>query len=61
MIGPGNVADPTVRVRQQRKPSRIAEVRRRDLIDAEIQDIAAFGYDAVTVATICERAGFHAA
>jgi TetR/AcrR family transcriptional repressor of bet genes len=58
MIGPGNVADRVVRVRHQRKPSRIAEVRRRDLIDAAIQDIAALGYDAVTVTTICERAGF---
>jgi TetR/AcrR family transcriptional repressor of bet genes len=47
-----------VRVPQQRKPSRIAELRRRDLIDAAIRDIATLGYDAVTVATICERAGF---
>jgi TetR/AcrR family transcriptional repressor of bet genes len=47
-----------VRVPQKRKPSRIAELRRRDLIDAAIRDIATLGYDAVTVATICERAGF---
>ncbi len=47
-----------VRVPHKRKPSRIAELRRRDLIDAAIRDIATLGYDAVTVATICERAGF---
>jgi TetR/AcrR family transcriptional repressor of bet genes len=47
-----------VRLPQKRKPSRIAELRRRDLIDAAIRDIATLGYDAVTVATICERAGF---
>ncbi len=47
-----------VRVPHKRKPSRIAELRRRDLIDAAIRDIAKLGYDAVTVATICERAGF---
>jgi TetR/AcrR family transcriptional regulator, transcriptional repressor of bet genes len=47
-----------VTVPQTRKPSRIAEERKRDLIQAAIRDIAAHGYDAVTVATICEEAGF---
>lgn len=46
------------RVRRTRKPSRIAQERRRDLIDAAIRDIAVQGYDAVTVASICEEAGF---
>ncbi|MES4992594.1 TetR family transcriptional regulator C-terminal domain-containing protein [Phyllobacterium sp. 22229] len=44
--------------RQKRKPSRIAQERRRDLIDGAIRNIAAVGYDAVTIATICEEAGF---
>jgi len=48
----------TTRLPQTRKPSRIAEERKRDLIQAAIRDIAAHGYDAVTVATICEAAGF---
>jgi TetR/AcrR family transcriptional repressor of bet genes len=52
------MADTVVRVPQTRKPSRIAEERKRDLIQAAIRDIAAHGYDAVTVATICEEAGF---
>src|SRR5277367_741850 len=52
------MAGEVVRLPQKRKPSRIAELRRRDLIDAAIRDIATLGYDAVTVATICERAGF---
>src|SRR5579884_1598608 len=52
------MADVAVRARQNRKPSRIAQERRRNLIDAAIRDIAAQGYDAVTVATICEEAGF---
>jgi AcrR family transcriptional regulator len=52
------MAGDVVRVPQQRKPSRMAEVRRRDLIDAAIGDIATPGYDAVAVATIGERAGF---
>ncbi len=43
---------------QNRKPSRIAPERRRNLIDAAIRNIAAKGYDAVTIATICEEAGF---
>jgi len=46
------------RTPQKRKPSRIAQERRRDLIDAAIRDIAANGYDTVTIATICEEAGF---
>jgi hypothetical protein len=52
------MAGDVVRVPQKRKPSRMAEVRRRDLIDAAIGDIATPGYDAVAVATICEPAGF---
>lgn len=44
--------------RQHRKPSRIAEERRRDLIEGAIRSIAIHGYDAVTVATICNEAGF---
>ncbi|AMD56770.1 hypothetical protein AWN88_00320 [Agrobacterium tumefaciens] len=44
--------------RQKRKPSRIAQERRRELIEAAIRNIAADGYDAVTIATICEEAGF---
>jgi len=47
-----------LRRRQNRKPSRIAQERRRDLIDAAIRNIAAQGYDAVTIATICEEAGY---
>ena len=47
-----------VRTRQKRQPSRIAQERRRNLIDAAIRNIAAHGYDSVTVATICEEAGF---
>lgn len=47
-----------VRQRQNRKPSRIAAERKQDLIEAAIRDISAHGYDAVTVATICEEAGF---
>src|ERR1700722_6351902 len=52
------MAGTAIRIAQTRKPSRIAEERKRDLIQAAIRDIAAHGYDAVTVATICERAGF---
>ena len=47
-----------VRVPRKHSASRIAEERKRDLIQAAIRDIAAHGYDAVTVATICEEAGF---
>ena len=46
------------RTRQKRLPSRIALERRRNLIDAAIRNIAEHGYDSVTVATICEAAGF---
>lgn len=47
------------RVRKQAKgPSRIALERRQDLIEAAIRDIAAKGYDKVTVSSICEEAGF---
>ncbi|HEY0293782.1 MAG TPA: TetR family transcriptional regulator C-terminal domain-containing protein [Bordetella sp.] len=46
------------RVPQKRKPSRIAEERRRNLIDAAIRNISSQGYNAVTIATICEEAGF---
>jgi len=41
-----------------RKPSRIAKIRRGELIEAAIRDIAANGYDRVTVASICQEAGF---
>jgi TetR/AcrR family transcriptional repressor of bet genes len=46
------------RVPRKQKPSRVAQERRRDLIEAAIRDIAANGYDKVTIATICEQAGF---
>lgn len=46
------------RTKQNRKPSRIAIERKQDLIEAAIRDIMAHGYDNVTVATICEEAGF---
>src|SRR5437868_5608929 len=52
------MSEAKVRVRQNRKPSRIAAERKQDLIEAAIRDITAQGYDAVTVATICEEAGF---
>lgn len=52
------MAPVVARTPQKRKPSRIALERRRNLIDAAIRDIAANGYDAVTIATICEEAGF---
>jgi TetR/AcrR family transcriptional repressor of bet genes len=47
-----------VRTPRKHKPSRVAQERRRDLIDAAIRDIAANGYDMVTIASICEEAGF---
>lgn len=53
-----NPAPVVRRVRKPRRPSRIAEERRRELIEAAIRNISAQGYDAVTVATICEEAGF---
>lgn len=43
---------------RQRKQSRIFAQRRNDLIQAAITSIAEVGYDAVTVATICDVAGF---
>src|ERR1700722_16436291 len=52
------MAGTAVRLPRKHNPSRIAEERKRDLIQAAIRDIAAHGYDAVTVATICEEAGF---
>ncbi len=52
------MAEAALRTRQKRKPSRIALERRRNLIDAAIRNIAAQGYDSVTIATICEEAGF---
>jgi TetR/AcrR family transcriptional repressor of bet genes len=52
------MVEAALRVRQKRKPSRIAQERRRNLIDAAIRNIAAQGYDSVTIATICAEAGF---
>jgi AcrR family transcriptional regulator len=52
------MVSPAEKIRQKRKPSRIAQERRRDLIEAAIRNIAAHGYDSVTVAMICEEAGF---
>ena len=52
------MAGTALRVPRKHSASRIAEERKRDLIQAAIKDIAAHGYDAVTVATICEEAGF---
>lgn len=43
---------------ERRKPSRIATIRRAELIEAAIRDIAAIGYDRVTIASICKEAGF---
>jgi len=43
--------------RRQTGITRIAEVRRKDLIDAAITSIADIGYGEVTVQTICETAG----
>ena len=43
---------------QIRKQSQIAIERRRDLQEAAIRSISQYGYGAVTVATICEEAGF---
>jgi TetR/AcrR family transcriptional repressor of bet genes len=44
--------------RQKLKLSRIAVERRQNLIDAAIRSIARNGYEAVTLATICDEAGF---
>ena len=43
--------------RRQTGITRIAEIRRKDLIDAAITSIADIGYGEVTVQTICETAG----
>lgn len=43
---------------QRRKPSAIAIERRRELQEAAIRSIAEKGFSAVTVAMICEEAGF---
>lgn len=43
--------------RRQTGVTRIADVRRKDLIDAAIATIADLGYGDVTVQTICETAG----
>lgn len=51
-------AAPRRRVAQRRKPSAIALERRRDLQEAAIRSIASKGFTAVTVAMICEEAGF---
>lgn len=51
-------AAPRRRTAQRRKPSAIAIERRRDLQEAAIRSIAAKGFAAVTVAMICEEAGF---
>src|SRR5262245_13995551 len=57
--GPKNMTNVSaLHARQHRKPSRIAEERRGNLINGAIRSIAAHGYDAVTVATICNEAGF---
>lgn len=46
------------RVPRRKKVSKIASQRRRDLIEAAIRSIAAVGYEAVTIISICEEAGF---
>jgi TetR/AcrR family transcriptional repressor of bet genes len=46
------------RQQQRRKPSAIAVERRRDLREAAIRSITEKGFSAVTVAMICEEAGF---
>ncbi|MGF7162449.1 AcrR family transcriptional regulator [Rhodoligotrophos appendicifer] len=46
------------RPRQREKPSAIAIERRRELQEAAIRSIAEKGYAAVTVAMICDEAGF---
>src|ERR1700743_2731482 len=44
--------------RRPRKESRIRAERPNDLSQAAISSIAEVGYDAVTVASICDAAGF---
>lgn len=51
-------AAPTKRIKRHRKPSTIAIERRRELREAAIRAIADKGFAAVTVAMICEEAGF---
>lgn len=46
------------RAPRRRKPSKVAPQRRRDLIEAAIRSIAEVGYEAVTIISICENAGF---
>lgn len=46
------------RVPRRKKASKVASQRRRDLIEAAIRSIAAVGYEAVTIISICEEAGF---
>jgi TetR/AcrR family transcriptional regulator, transcriptional repressor of bet genes len=56
----GGIPQPA-RVRRQiqrRKPSAIARERRRELQEAAIRSITEQGFSAVTVAMICEQAGF---
>lgn len=44
--------------RKPRRPSRIAEARKERLKKAAIEAIAEQGYGAITVASICEKAGY---
>jgi AcrR family transcriptional regulator len=46
------------RVRGWKKESRVVAERRSELIQAAITSIAEVGYDAVTVVSICDAAGF---
>lgn len=55
----GDTEEPRRRIRRhKRKPSRIAQERTQELIEAAIRNIAANGYDKVTVSSICDEAGF---
>ena len=49
---------PGRRVPRRTKVSKVASQRRRDLIEAAIRSIASVGYEAVTIISICEEAGF---
>lgn len=51
-------AKPSRRKKQNRRPSAIAVERRQDLQQAAVRSIAKNGYAGVTVAMICEEAGF---
>ena len=44
--------------RRTRRESRISQERSKDLVNAAIRSIAEIGYNAVTVQSICEEAGF---